>query len=78
MLMFTYNNSVHTTTKEKPATLLFGYEPLSLLGLLQQDAPNVLEEEHTALMQERRLWVEEAIRIAQENKLELITPTISP
>ena len=39
------------------------------LGLLQQDAPNVLEEECTALMQERHLWAEEAIKIAQEKQV---------
>ena len=60
---------MHTSTKEKPATLLFGYEPLRPLGLLQQDSPNIVEEEHGALMQERCQQAEKAICVAQEKQV---------
>ena len=42
------------------------------VGLLQQDTPNVLEEEHAALMQEQRLQAEEAIRVAQEKQAQAL------
>ena len=68
MLMFAYNNSMHTAIKEKPATLLFGYEPLGLLGLLRQDSPNILEECAT-LMLERCQSAESTIRTTQERQV---------
>ena len=45
ILAFAYNNSIHSSTKEKLAMLLMGYKPQALLSLLQEENANVFAKE---------------------------------
>ncbi|QRW01036.1 Transposon Tf2-1 polyprotein [Ceratobasidium sp. AG-Ba] len=70
-LAFSYNTSIHSATKQTPAFLLRGFEPLRPLHLLAQTSERIprieseLAESFSEEMQAARNKAKNAIRIAQ-------------
>lgn len=61
VLMFAYNNSCHSTTKDTQAALLFGYEPRGPLDLLFTKSSNVTTEDRAHAFVRHREMAEAAI-----------------